>query len=150
MPQKLLPPLLLANPLAALVRDEVTRQDAQPVGIVILTHGHAAAEFTPVPHEFVHEPFDDEARHAVRGHLFALEEDADAADEPGQVAGADDVFAPEEEFEVREGGVGGVGGQDGAGGGSAAVGGDEGGVEFGEDVGGVDGCEGALGGALAV
>ena len=150
MPQKLLPPLLLAHPVTALIRDEVTRQDAQRVGTVIVTHGHAAAEFTPVPHESVHEPFDDETGHAVRGHLFALEEDADATNEPEQVASADDVFAFKEEFEVREGGVGGVGREERAGGGSAAVGGDEGGVEFGEDVGGVDGCEGALGGALAV
>lgn len=60
------------------------------------------------------------------------------------------MFAFEEEFEVREGGVGGVGREERAGGGSAAVGGDEGGVEFGEDVGGVDGGEGALGGTLAV
>ncbi|KAL9615762.1 MAG: hypothetical protein Q9204_008672, partial [Flavoplaca sp. TL-2023a] len=51
----------------------------------------------------VDEAFDDEAGHTGRGDVVALEENADAADEPGEVAGADDVFAFEEEFEVGEG-----------------------------------------------
>ena len=50
----------------------------------------------------VDEASDDEAGHTGSGDVVALEENADAADEPGEIAGADDVFAFEEELEVGE------------------------------------------------
>ncbi len=100
-----------------------------------------------MPHEMVHQPLNHIPRHASGRDLIALQENADGADEGGDVAGADDVFVFEKEFEVGEGAVG--GGEEGGGDGGevAEV---EGLVEVPEDVAAVDGGEGALGGAFAV
>ncbi|KAL8778431.1 MAG: hypothetical protein Q9213_007410 [Squamulea squamosa] len=128
------------------IRHIITRQHPQHIRTIILAHRHAAAEFTSVVHQVIHQSLDRKPGDTRGGDSIPLKENADGTDEPVQVAGAEDMFVFVEELEVRKAAAG----EGGFSVGGGTVAGEKGAVELGEDVARVDGCEGALGGAFAI